>query len=84
MTKKTKILLIILAIPIVLIASGVIFLKLYFTSDRLKALILPKVEEVSHRKVSVENISLTLFPHLGVSLTNLKISAPQGAKFDKT
>ncbi len=56
-------------------------LKLYFTSDRLKALILPRIQESTHRTVEIRDISLTLFPRLGISLEGLSISNPPGAKF---
>lgn len=83
MSKRTKILLIVLAIPLVLLAALVLFLKLYFTSDRLKALIIPKVEETIQRSVSVGDISLSLFPRLAVNLERLSISAPKESAFDK-
>lgn len=83
MSKKTKIVLIILAIPTVLIVGGAIFLKLYFTSDRLKTLVIPKVEEATQRKVSVGDISLSVFPRIAISMEQLTVSAPQGEAFDK-
>lgn len=83
LSKKAKIWLIILAIPLVLIVVGAVALKLYFTSDRLKALIIPKIEEATQRTVTVGDISLSLFPALAVDLEGLTISAPQGIRFDK-
>lgn len=65
----------------VIIIAGAVALKLYFTSDRLKALILPRIQESTHRTVEVKDISLALFPRLGISVEGLSISNPPGAKF---
>ena len=83
MNKKLKIVLIVLAVPVGLILVGAIFLKVYFTSDRLKALVIPRVEEATERKVTVGDISLSIFPHLAVSLEHLTISAPKGVRFSR-
>jgi uncharacterized protein involved in outer membrane biogenesis len=83
MSKNVKILLIILAIPVVLIAGAAVFLKVYFTSDRLKALIIPEVEEATQRRVAVGDVSLSLLPRFAVTMEQLTISAPQGMKFER-
>ncbi len=82
LNKRFRLWLIILAIPVVLIVAALITAKLYFTSDRLKALIIPKMEEASHRSVTVKTISLSIFPTLGVDIDELKISNPKGSKFE--
>lgn len=83
MSKKIKILIIILAVPVILIVAGMVFAKLYFTSERLKALIIPRVEEATHRKVSVGDVSLSFIPRFAVTMERLTISAPEGQKFDR-
>lgn len=83
MAKSLKITLMVLAAFVILIAIAAISIKLYFTSDRLKALIIPKVEEQLHRQVSVADVSLSLFPNLAVKMQNLAISNPQGLQFDR-
>lgn len=83
MNKRTKILIIVLAVPLILIGGAVVFAKLYFTTDRLKALIIPRVEEATQRKVSVGDISLSFLPRFAITMDQLAISAPQGQKFDK-
>lgn len=65
----------------VILIAGAVALKLYFTGDRLKALIIPRIQESTHRTVEVKDISLALFPQLGVSVEGLSISNPPGAKF---
>lgn len=83
LNKTAKIWIIILSIPVVLIVGAGIAAKLYFTSDRLKALVVPKIEDATHRTVSVGDISLSLFPSLAVSIDDLKISNMAGSSFDR-
>jgi len=83
MSKKTKIWLIVLATPLMLIALGAIAAKLYFTGDRLKAIMIPKIEEATGRTVFIKDISLSVFPTLAISLDSLKISNPPGIKFER-
>ncbi|MBI4811043.1 MAG: AsmA family protein, partial [Ignavibacteriales bacterium] len=81
--KKAKIWIIVLSTPIVLLLAAVIGLKLYLTSDRLKALVIPKIEEATHRTVTVQDVSFSIFPSFAVSIDGLIISNPEGVKFDK-
>jgi AsmA protein len=83
LTKKTKIWIILLGIPVVLIVGAVIAAKLYFTSERLKAMVIPKIEDATRRTVTAGDIALSVFPSLAVSIDNLKISNPQGSSFDR-
>jgi len=83
MSKTAKIILIVLAIPIVLIAGAAIFLKVYFTQDRLKALIIPRVESAIQRDVSVGKVSLKIFPNLAIKMASLEISGPRRGAFAK-
>ncbi len=83
MSRKTKIWLIIIAIPLLLVFGTAIALKLYFTSARLKALVVPRVEEATRRKIGIDDASLSLFPTLGVTIEGLTVSAPQKIRFDK-
>lgn len=81
--KKTRFWLILLSIPVILIVGVVVFLKVYFSSDRLKNFVIPKVETALHKKVEIKDISLSLFPTFGVELTGLKISSPKRHEFEK-
>ena len=83
LTKTAKIWIIVVSIPVVLLLAGVVAAKMYFTSDRLKALIVPRIEDATNRTVAIDDISLSVFPTLAVSIDNLKISNPEGASFDK-
>jgi uncharacterized protein involved in outer membrane biogenesis len=83
MSKGLKITLYFLIAVVAVIVIAAVSLKLYFTQDRLKALILPKVEEAIQREVSVGDIGLKLFPVFGVKIRNLTISNPCGERFDR-
>jgi hypothetical protein len=83
MKKWMKVVLIVMGVLFVLLVVAAIGLKIYFTSDRLKALIVPKLEEATRRDIAVGQISLKLFPHLGIGIENLTVSAPQKMSFDR-
>jgi uncharacterized protein involved in outer membrane biogenesis len=74
LTSKKKIWLVIICIPVVLIAGAAISLKLYFTGDRLKSLVVPRLEEATGRTVSLQSISLSVFPSLAVEIDSLTVS----------
>src|SRR6185436_15524020 len=76
--------LIIASIPVALILLALLGVKLYFTSERLKALVVPKVEDASRRPVSIGDISLSVFPSIAVEIDNLTISNPPGSSFSRT
>ncbi|MCZ6775666.1 MAG: AsmA family protein [Ignavibacteria bacterium] len=81
LSRKGKIWLIILAVPVVLIIGAAITLKILFTSDRLKAIIIPRVEEAMNRSVAVNDISLSLFPSIAIVIESLSISNRTGSGF---
>ncbi|MDX1617854.1 MAG: AsmA-like C-terminal region-containing protein [Balneolaceae bacterium] len=69
-------------IVIVLLAVG---LNLYFTDDRLKATVMPYVNDAVGREVEVESMSLTLFstfPQPGLSIRNLYIPGGESGSAD--
>ena len=67
---------IIAAIPLVLLAGGIIAAKLYFTGERLRALVVPRIEEATRRSVTLGDISLAVFPSIGVEATGFRLSNP--------
>jgi uncharacterized protein involved in outer membrane biogenesis len=83
MKKWMKVVLIVVGVLFVLLVVAAVGLKVYFTSDRLKALIIPKLEEATRRDIAVGKISLKLFPHLGIGIEDLTVSAPQKISFDR-
>jgi hypothetical protein len=82
-TRRTKILVAVLATPLVLLVAAILFLKLYFTSDRLKAIVLPKIQTAINREVTVREINLSLFPAIGINVRGVSIANSSGAGFSK-
>lgn len=83
LSKTAKIWIVIISVPVVLIIGGIIALKLYFTSERLKAMILPEIEKATHRTITVGDVSLQIIPTFGIEIDSLTISNPKGLTFDK-
>jgi len=83
LSRTVKIWVVVLAIPVVLLIGALVAVKLYFTSERLKALIIPQVEESTHRTVAVRNISFSILPTLAVSIDGLTLSNPPNKGFER-
>ena len=84
MTRSTRRWLLILGIPLLLIVGGTVALKLILTGDRLRGMILPRVEAALGRPVSVGDVSLSMFPSLAIRLDSLKIMNPPTGQFSGT
>ena len=84
LSKTGKIWTIIITTPLVLLLLAILGLKIYFTSERLKTLIIPKIEDATHRTVAVRDVSFFIFPSLAVSIDGLTISNPAGMKFERS
>jgi uncharacterized protein involved in outer membrane biogenesis len=84
MKRSTKRWLILLGIPLLLIVGGIVALKLILTGDRLRAMILPRVEASLGRPVAVGDVSFSLFPSLGITLDSLQIMNPPKGRFSGT
>ncbi|MDI6804365.1 MAG: AsmA-like C-terminal region-containing protein [Bacteroidota bacterium] len=82
-SSKIKLWTIVLLIPVGLMVGLVVFLKIYFSSDRLKNFVIPKIEDATQRSIEISDISLSLFPTFGIEIDNLKISNPKDLKFEK-
>jgi uncharacterized protein involved in outer membrane biogenesis len=83
LSKKAKIWIIILSIPVILLLGAGIALKLYFNGERLKSMIIPRMEEQLHKSVAIRDISFTIFPTLGVTIDGLEITNPPGSGFSR-
>ncbi len=81
LSKSAKRWLIIASIPVLLLLAVIITAKIYFTSDRLKAIIIPPIEESTRRKVSIREISLSVFPSIAIEVDDVRLSNPVGTKF---
>mgnify|MGYP006281375599 FL=1 len=63
---------------IIIITVAVFSLKIYFNSQRLQKLVLPRLEKTIGRDISIENINLKFWPQLGVSIAEMKVANPDG------
>ena len=72
-SRRTKIIVAVLAIPLFLLLISLLVLKFYFTSERLKAIILPKIQAATKREVNIKEIGLSIFPTFGVKVDGLSI-----------
>ncbi len=83
LSRSTKIWLIILSVPVVLIIGGIVTLKVLFTGERLKGYLIPAVEEATGRTVTVSDVSLSVFPSIAVEVDTLSISNAIGVGFSE-
>jgi hypothetical protein len=81
LSRKARLWSYIIGIPVGIIIILALAAKIYFTNDRLKAMVVPALTDATHRTVSVGDLSLTLFPSIGISIDSLKISNPAGEGF---
>jgi uncharacterized protein involved in outer membrane biogenesis len=84
LSRKAKVWLIVVSIPIILIVGTVIAVKAYFTHDRLKAMVIPRIEDATHRSVALHDISLSIFPSLGVDIDGFSLSNRKGEGFSSS
>jgi len=80
-SRNAKVWLIVVSIPVILIIGAVIALKAYFTHDRLRDLVVPRIEDATHRSVALNDISLSIFPSLGVDIDGFSLSNRKGEGF---
>ncbi len=78
LSKKAKIWLIVLSIPVVLLIGAAVALKLYFTNERLKSLLIPQIESATGRPVAINDISLSVFPTIALDVHGLTIANKPG------
>ena len=78
MAKTLKILLITVALIIILILAAGLLLKLMFPPAKLRAILMPKIEQAVGRKVTVEDFSLKVWTGLGVELKGIELANAKG------
>ncbi len=72
--KGWKILIWVVAVIIALLLITSLVVKLIFTKEKLIGMVQPQVEKALNRKVSIEDISPSIFRGLGVDIKGLEIS----------
>ena len=80
-SRKGKIWLIIVSIPVVLVIAGAIALKVIFTGERLKSMIIPRAQELTGRQVAIGDISLSVFPSIALKLEDVSVANLHGEGF---
>ncbi len=81
MSRKSKIWLSVLAVPVVLILAGIVVLKIMFTSEKLKSIVIPRAEAATGRTVAIRDISLNVFPSIGLKMEGVSLANRQGEGF---
>ncbi len=66
----------------VIILTAVILSRFIFSTDKLTALVLPRISQILNRDVSAEGVELSFFPTIGIRITGLRVSNPPYGKFD--
>jgi uncharacterized protein involved in outer membrane biogenesis len=80
-SRKSKIWLTVLAIPVILIIAGIVVLKVMFTSEKLKAMVVPRAEAAIGRPVTINDISLVVFPSIALRMDGVSIANRKGEGF---
>lgn len=76
MKKLLKIFVGLLAVVVVILIALAILVKLYVTPERVKAVVLPLVEQKIHRQVTLGDVKVGLFS--GIELHDLKVAGRDG------
>jgi len=82
-SRRAKIWMAILAVPVVLVVAALVVLKLMFTEERLKAMVIPRVEAATGRTVAVGDISLSVFPSIALRMDSVVVSNRRGEGFSE-
>ncbi len=63
---------------VLVIVGGIATLKVLFPPDRLRALVVPRIEERVGRDVQLSSVKLQVFPRIAVRLADFSIANPPG------
>lgn len=74
MKKWLKVLLILMSVFVVLFTAGAVTLYVMFPPEEMKNLAVTHLEKALGREIQVEKVGFTIFPVLGVSLSNVEIA----------
>jgi AsmA protein len=71
-----KILLITTALVLVLVIVAAVFTKIYITPEKVKAFLVPEVEKALNRKISIEELQISIFK--GIEARNFAVKEADG------
>jgi len=83
LSRTAKIWIYVISIPVGILLLAIIGLKLYLTGDRLKGMIIPRVEQATHRTVTVRDVSFSILPSFSIQIEGLSISNKAGSTFSR-
>ena len=65
--KAMKIMAVILVVIVILITAAGIFIKSYFTSEKIKGIVLPHAEKALGRKLSIKDINVSILTGIEIA-----------------
>lgn len=80
--KAIKIIGIIVGVFLLLWVGAALAVRMIFPPEKVKAMVLPKIEQQVGRAVSVEKVGLSVFPYLGAGIKGLSIAETDREGFD--
>ena len=69
---------IVIGVLVLVIVGGFVTLRVAFPPEKLRAMVVPRLEERVGREVQLSSVSLRVFPRLAVRLGDLAIANPPG------
>ncbi len=82
--KPLKIVGLILGVMVILWGVAAISVRFLLPPEKIKALVLPKIEKQLGRDVKVENVGVSVFPYLGAGITGLSIAETRREGFSRS
>ncbi|WP_041667325.1 AsmA family protein [Acetohalobium arabaticum] len=73
-----QVFIILILIGVLVVGGGLTYLKSYFDSNRLKKLVIPKLEAALNRNIEVKDINLKFWRGVGIRVDEVKIANDQG------
>ncbi len=81
-SRMTRRLVILAGAVLLLVIGSVVALKLVFTPEKLRALVVPRLEAALGREVQLSAVRLRLFPRIAVRLDEVAVASPAGFSSD--
>nr|MDP2577002.1 AsmA family protein [Candidatus Palauibacterales bacterium] len=81
-SRMTRRLAILAGAVLLLVVGSVVALKLIFTPEKLRALVVPRLEAALGREVQLSAVRLRLFPRIAVRLDEVAVASPAGFSSD--
>lgn len=73
-----QVFIVLILIGVLVVGGGLTYLKSYFDSNRLKKLVIPKLEAALNRDIEIKDINLKFWRGVGIRVNEVKIANAQG------